>query len=289
MLVRGDDSRLNRWQVSRHATQLVGKHDACADVPRPWPARCRVEIAVVEAVGQQHDIRGEPITADVAAFPDQFRPSGRQGRGHRTPAERATHVVYAVCAHQDDRSGSAVPTGGAVPVRASAASSRSLSLSPRTSDRVDIQAGKDPAARCLPIDRGPGGVPARFVCQSQLLRARSKAPQGLSQHLPWHRFARDRDAPGAASGGLAELYRPSGPRALVPRPRSGTANLTDSLHGDQAGEQQAPRQVKTKITSARRAGIQQRLERCDIGLGYGEVAGSTAYHQAGLGCDQSRR
>ena len=59
------------------------------------------------------------------------------------------------------------------------------------------------------------------------------------------------------------------------------ANLTDSLQGDQAGEQQAPRQVKTKITSARRAGAQQRLERCHIGLADGKVAGSTAYHQAG--------
>jgi hypothetical protein len=61
-----------------------------------------IQVAVIETVGQQHDIRGKSITADVAAFPDQFRPSGRQGGGHRTPTERATHVVYAVCANEYD-------------------------------------------------------------------------------------------------------------------------------------------------------------------------------------------
>ena len=102
MLVRGDDSRLDRWDESRHATQSVGEDAACQMRIDCSERALGIQVAVIETVGQQHDIRGKSIAADVAAFPDQFRPSGRQGGGHRTPTERATHVVYAVCANEYD-------------------------------------------------------------------------------------------------------------------------------------------------------------------------------------------
>ena len=93
----------------------------------------------------------------------------------------------------------------------------------------------------------------------------------------------DPDAPKAASGGLAELYRPTDPPARALRLRSGTPNLIGSLHDDQAGKQQAPCKIKTKITSGRRTVVQQRLEGRHIALGYGRVAGPTPYHSARSG------
>jgi hypothetical protein len=109
-----------------------------------------IQVAVVETVGQQHDIRGEPIAADVATFPDQFRPSGPQSSGDRTPTERAAYVVYAVCADEYDRLGSCGPNRGAD--ECGSGVQQVVVMSPRTSDRVDIQASEYPAARCAPID-----------------------------------------------------------------------------------------------------------------------------------------
>jgi hypothetical protein len=150
VLVRGDDSRLDRWQESRQATQSVREDGACQMCLDGGERTRGIKVAVVETVGQQHDIRGEPITADVAAFPDQFRPSGRQSSGDRTPTERATHVVYAVCADEYDRLGSC--RANRVAIECGSCVQQVVVVSPRTSDRVDIQAGKDPAARCAPID-----------------------------------------------------------------------------------------------------------------------------------------
>jgi hypothetical protein len=82
---------------------------------------------------------------------------------------------------------------------------------------------------------------------------------------------------------LAELYRPTDPPAPELRLRSGTPNLIGSPHDDQAGKQQAPCKIKTKITSGRRATVQQRLERCDIALSYGDVAGPAPYDSARSG------
>ena len=63
--------------------------------------RRRIEVAVVEAVGQQHHVGREPVAADVAALPDLVRPLLGQRGGHRSAADGAAGVVYAVGADQD--------------------------------------------------------------------------------------------------------------------------------------------------------------------------------------------
>lgn len=57
-------------------------------------------MAEVGAGRQDDQIAAEAIPTEVAAFPDQFGPFGRQGGGNRSAADGATLIVRAVCAHQ---------------------------------------------------------------------------------------------------------------------------------------------------------------------------------------------
>ena len=62
-------------------------------------------LPVVEAVREHQHVRGEPVTAQVAALPHVGGTGRRQRAGQRAPAQRAAGVVPAVRADQVGRSG----------------------------------------------------------------------------------------------------------------------------------------------------------------------------------------
>ena len=78
----------------RHLPPLVGGHQQPAVAGH---------LPVVEAVRQDDDVGGEPVTADVRALPDQLRPALAQGTSHGPSAHRAAGVVLTVGADQEDR------------------------------------------------------------------------------------------------------------------------------------------------------------------------------------------
>ena len=101
-----------------------------------------------------------------------------------------------------------------------------------------------------------------------------------SRRQRWRRSSRDPDAPEAASGAREAPNRPKDRLVLAPRPRTGTPSLVHSLRNRQAGEQQAPRKIQTKITSRGHTVGKQCLEWPNIVLRYQELTCATSHHNA---------
>ena len=100
-LICGDNGRLDWWQKPRHAAQPVSDHRAAKIGLDRSKRTLRIKISVVEPIWQYREIRRKAVAANVAALPDQLRPSRRQSVGNRAATERATDVMHAVSAHQD--------------------------------------------------------------------------------------------------------------------------------------------------------------------------------------------
>ena len=62
-----------------------------------------VETAVDGAVGDDEQVRGEPVAADVGALPGLVRPAGRERQGDGSAPHGTADVVPAVRAHQEQR------------------------------------------------------------------------------------------------------------------------------------------------------------------------------------------
>ena len=195
------------------AAQRPGLHRARQVLPHGAHRRLRIQVAVVEAVGQQHHVRGEAVAPHVTALPHLAGPFLGQGGGHRAAPDRAAGVVHAVGADQDDRLPRS-PPASAGSVRASAAARRS-----RSSVHGPVTV---PGRGRSPIQRRAALRSLRPGRRTSRMRA-GRLGRGLLQAREHGRIdarsrrrrrpATDRDVPAAASGAPAAPSRRAGLRA----------------------------------------------------------------------------